>query len=256
MIVQSTGIVRSSLIRSQNVLNFAYALYLALRERKVDSVMIEKIVRRWLVLSILTGRYSGSPESMFDYDIKRFFSYDDPMEYLKITEAGELSEAFWKVNLVQRLNTSVTSSPYFHMFLVAQVKDHDKGFLSEQITVESMLENRGDIHHLFPKNYLTKNGLSKGQYNQIANYVYLQQEINIKISDDAPCKYMAVVLEQCSTGKPIYGGITDIGKLRENLQQNCIPESFTSMDINGYNDFLAKRRELMAKKIHCYYENL
>lgn len=256
MIVQSTGIVRSSLIRSQNVLNFAYALYLALRERNVDSVIIEKIVRRWLVLSILTGRYSGSPESMFDYDIKRFFSYDEPMEYLKITEAGELSEAFWKVNLVQRLNTSVTSSPYFHMFLVAQVKAHDKGFLSEQITVESMLENRGDIHHLFPKNYLIKNGLPKGQYNQIANYVYLQQEINIKISDDAPCKYMAVVLEQCSTKKATYGGITEIDKLRENLRQNCIPESFTSMDINDYNDFLAKRRELMAEKIHCYYESL
>lgn len=256
MIVQSTGIVRSSLIRSQNVLNFAYALYLALRERKVDSIIIEKIVRRWLILSILTGRYSGSPESMFDYDIKRFFSYDDPMEYLKITEAGELSEAFWKVNLVQRLNTSVTSSPYFHMFLVAQVKAHDKGFLSEQITVESMLENRGDIHHLFPKNYLTKNGLSKGQYNQIANYVYLQQEINIKISDDAPCKYMDVVLEQCRNEKPVYGGIINIEKLKENLQQNCIPETFSSMDINDYNDFLAKRRELMAEKIHRYYENL
>lgn len=165
MIVESAGIVRGSMIRSQNVLNFAYALYLALHERKVDSSVIEKIVRRWLVLSILTGRYSGSPESTFDYDIKRFFSSDDPMAYLKLTEAGDLSDAYWKVNLVQRLDTSVTSSPYFNMFLIAQVKAHDKGFLSEQISVESMLENRGDIHHLFPKNYLTKNDLPKGQYN-------------------------------------------------------------------------------------------
>ena len=95
----------------------------------MDSNQIEKIVRKWLALSILTGRYSsGSPESAFDYDIKRFFAYDDPMQYLNITEAGELSEAYWKVNLVQRLNTSVASSPYFNMFLVAQVKAHDKGF--------------------------------------------------------------------------------------------------------------------------------
>lgn len=79
----------------------------------MDSNQIEKIVRKWLALSILTGRYSsGSPESAFDYDIKRFFAYDDPMQYLNITEAGELSEAYWKVNLVQRLNTSVASSPY------------------------------------------------------------------------------------------------------------------------------------------------
>lgn len=38
MIVRSAGIVRKSLIRSQNILNFGYALYLALRERKIDSV--------------------------------------------------------------------------------------------------------------------------------------------------------------------------------------------------------------------------
>lgn len=256
MIVESAGIVRGSLIRSQNVLNFAYALYLALHERKVDSSIIEKIVRRWLVLSILTGRYSGSPESMFDYDIKRFFSSDDPMAYLKLTEAGDLSDAYWNVNLVQRLDTSVTSSPFFNMFLIAQVKAHDKGFLSEQISVESMLENRGDIHHLFPKNYLTKNDLPKGQYNQVANYVYLQQEINIKISDAAPREYMATVIEQCKTGKPIYGGITDLDKLKENLQQNCIPEGFEFMDINNYTEFLAKRRELMVEKIREYYEAL
>ena len=204
----------------------------------------------------MTGRYSGSPESTFDYDIKRFFSSDDPMAYLKLTESGDLSDAYWNVNLVQRLDTSVTSSPFFNMFLIAQVKAHDKGFLSEQISVESMLENRGDIHHLFPKNYLTKNDLPKGQYNQVANYVYLQQEINIKISDAAPREYMATVIEQCKTGKPIYGGITDLDKLKENLQQNCIPEGFEFMDINNYTEFLAKRRELMAEKIREYYEAL
>lgn len=256
MIVRSTGIVRKSLIRSQNVLNFGYALYLALRERKIDSNQIEKIVRRWIALSILTGRYSGSPESSFDYDIKRFFAAADPMEYLSITEAGELSDAFWTVNLVQRLNTSVASSPYFNMFLVAQVKEHDKGFLSTQIDVETMLENRGDIHHLFPKKYLTKHSIPQAQYNQIANYVFLQQEINIKISDDAPCIYMAEVRKQCTTKQPVYGGIVDTAILDENLRQNCIPDGFEFMDINDYSAFLAKRRELMADKIHRYYNSL
>jgi hypothetical protein len=256
MIVRSTGIVRKSLIRSQNVLNFGYALYLALRERKIDSNEIEQIVRRWLALTILTGRYSASPESAFDYDIKRFFSYDDPMEYLKITEAGELSDAFWNVNLVQRLNTSVASSPYFNMFLVAQVKNHDKGFLSTQVDVEAMLENRGDIHHLFPKNYLTKNGIPQAQYNQIANYVFLQQEINIKISDTAPCVYMKEVLNQCKTKKAIYGGIVDEAELRKNLAQNCIPAGFEEMSIDDYDRFLEERRKLMAEKIRNYYFTL
>ena len=257
MIVRSAGIVKKSLIRSQNVLNFGYALFLALRERKVDSNQIEKIVRKWLALSILTGRYSsGSPESAFDYDIKRFFAYDDPMQYLNITEAGELSEAYWKVNLVQRLNTSVASSPYFNMFLVAQVKAHDKGLLSMEIDIESMLENRGDIHHLFPKNYLIKNGIVQAQYNQIANYAFIQQEINIKIKDSSPAHYMTEVIGQCNTKKPVYGGIIEQDRLAENLKQNCIPDGFESMEIGDYQDFLQRRRELMAEKIHQYYDSL
>lgn len=253
MIVRSTGIVRRSLIRSQNVLNFGYALYLALRERRIDSNIIEKIVRRWIALTILTGRYSASPESNFDYDIKRFSAYDDPMEFLELTEAGELSDAFWSVNLVQRLNTSVASSPYFNMFLVAQVKAHDKGFLSTQIDVETMLENRGDIHHLFPKNYLTKKGIPQAQYNQIANYVFLQQEINIKIADKAPCEYMREVCRQCETKEPVYGGIVDKDQLAANLRQSCIPAGFEHMDIDNYPDFLEERRKLMAQKIKEYY---
>lgn len=256
MIVRSAGIVRKSLVRSQNVLNFGYALYLALRERKIDSNTIEKIVRRWIALSILTGRYSASPESSFDYDIKRFFAYDDPMEYLKLTEAGELSDAFWDVNLVQRLNTSVASSPYFNMYLVAQVKAHDRGFLSAQVDVESMLENRGDIHHLFPKNYLTKHSFPQAQYNQIANYVFLQQEINIKIGDKAPDAYMKEVYEQCCTKQPVYGCITDEDELRRNLTQNCIPDGFEIMSIGDYDRFLEERRKLMAQKIRNYYFSL
>lgn len=256
MIVRSAGIVRKSLVRSQNVLNFGYALYLALRERKIDSNTIEKIVRRWIALSILTGRYSASPESSFDYDIKRFFAYDDPMEYLKLTEAGELSDAFWDVNLVQRLNTSVASSPYFNMYQVAQVKAHDRGFLSAQVDVESMLENRGDIHHLFPKNYLTKHSIPQAQYNQIANYVFLQQEINIKIGDKAPDAYMKEVYEQCCTKQPVYGCITDEDELRRNLTQNCIPDGFESMSIGDYDRFLEERRKLMAQKIRNYYFSL
>lgn len=256
MIVRSAGIVRKSLIRSQNVLNFGYALYLALRERKIDSNVIEHIVRRWLALSVLTGRYSSSPESTFDYDIKRFYSFDDPMDYLKQREEGDLSDAFWKVNLIQHLNTSVASSPYFNMFLVAQVKAHDKGFLSSHIDVETMLENRGDIHHLFPKNYLTQNGIPQAMYNQIANYVFLQQEINIKISDDSPAEYMKEVLKQTETKVPVYGAITDTDELRDNLRQNCVPDGFEQMTIADYNSFLEKRRILMARKIREYYFSL
>lgn len=83
MIVKSAGFITPKLIRSQNVINFAYILYLKLKEKGESSVAIESHVRRWLVLSILTGRYSGSPESYFDFDSKQISQKDfmDVVDY-------------------------------------------------------------------------------------------------------------------------------------------------------------------------------
>lgn len=256
MIVKSSGIIDKSLIRSDNALNFAYALFILLRRKKYNLDYIETIVRKWLVLSLLTGRYSGSPESMFDYDIKRFDT-NEPMEYLKSVELGELSDAYWDHILPTKLNTSVASSPYFKIFLMSQVKSGNKGFLSKHITVQALIEDRGDIHHLFPKKYLQKNGLNiRGEYNQIANYAYTQSEINIKIKDEAPCDYMKKILKQIETKESIIGGIVDMDKLNESLKQNCIPKEFINYSIDDYKLFLEKRRILMSKKIKEYYFNL
>lgn len=256
MIVKSTGIISPSMIRSQNVLNFGYALYLLLRSKGEDAAVIEKVVRRWMVLAILTGRYSGSPESTFDYDIKRFQT-NNPMEFLEHTEDGELSDAFWNNILVTKLNTSVASSPMFHVFLMAQVKMGDCGFLSEQIDVKSLIEQRGDIHHIFPKKYLQKCGIKeRGLYNQIANYVYTQSEINVKIKDQAPKEYMAQVKEQCTGGNAVYGGIDSLEKLEVNMAANCIPEDIFDMDYTHFEEFLEQRRHLMAQKIKGYYNLL
>lgn len=256
MIIESAGIVDASLVRSKNALNFGYILYLSLKDRGIVANKIESIVRRWIVLSMLTGRYSGSAESAIDYDIKRF-TEQDPEQFLQNTEAGELSDAFWNTMLVTRLDTSVSSSPYFLVFLMAQVKKGARGFLSKQITVRSLIEQRGDIHHIFPKKYLQKNGVNnRKDYNQIANYAYTQSEINVKIKDNAPRDYMANMKLQVAGEDTFYGGITDEVGLQANLTENCIPDGFMEMDIFDYKDFLLQRRKLMARYIREYYEGL
>lgn len=110
MIIKSAGFISPKMIRSQNALNFAYILYLKLRDLGVNSVLIERYVKRWFVYSILTGRYSGSAESFFDFDIKQISNkpFD---EYMKEKEEGELSDAFWLSALPQQLDTPVASSP-------------------------------------------------------------------------------------------------------------------------------------------------
>jgi len=255
MIIKSAGFISPKLIRAQNALNFAYILFLKLREKGENPANIEKYVRRWFVLSLLTGRYSGSAESSIDYDSKQIAN--KPFEqFLEEVEMADLSDAFWNASLVQSLDSSVSSSPYFLVYLASQVKANDKGFLSKEITVGDLITYRGDIHHIFPRDFLKKNGMERGKYNQIANYVYMQQEVNITVGNKAPDTYFSEILEQCHGGALKYGGISSLEELHQNLQANCVPESIFTTSIDHYDEFLKERRKLMAEKMREYYFGL
>ena len=71
MILRSAGFITSDLIGGQNAVNFAYILYLRGRAENVPAAELEQLIRRWYAMSILRGRYSGSPETAFDFDIRQ-----------------------------------------------------------------------------------------------------------------------------------------------------------------------------------------
>jgi hypothetical protein len=255
MILRSAGFVTSDLIGGRNAVNFAYIIYLRGRSEGMPAADLEQIVRRWYAMSILRSRYTGSPETAFDVDIRQIAarglgSYTD-----SVIE-NELPDSFWTGMLPQLMDTSSVNSPYFLAYKAAQVKLGDKGFLSRDITVTDLLMNRSDVHHVYPKKHLKGQGLSRGRYNQIANFVLAQSEINIAVGDKPPQKYFRELAEQCNGGKKKYGGITKETELRANLRANCVPEALLDGDIPDYDDFLEERRRLMALKIRTWFEAL
>lgn len=255
MILRSAGLITSDLIRSQNALNFAYILYLRGRDQNVPAADLERLVRRWYVMSVLRGRYSGSPETTFDFDIRQIEA-QGLTEYTNAIIDTELPDSFWSALLPQEMDTSSGSSPYFLVFQAAQVKHGELGFLSRDITARDLLLNRSDVHHIYPKNHLKGKGLHKGKYNQIANFVLAQSEINIAIGDKAPEAYFKELAEQCNGGKKRYGGITSEKEMKANLDVSCIPQAMLAGEIPDYDDFLTQRRKLMAQKIKTYFEAL
>jgi len=255
MILRSAGFVTSNLIRSQNAINFAYILYLRGRAEGMPAADIERLVRRWYVMSLLRGRYSGSPETAFDFDIRQIEARG-LASYCEAVIDAELPESFWSTLLPQEMDTSSASSPYFLVYQAAQVKLGDLGFLSRDITVRDLLLNRSDVHHVYPRNHLKKQGMARGRYNQIANFVLAQSEINIGIGDRAPEVYFAELANQCNGGAKRYGGITEMAEMRANLRMSCLPEALLDGEIPDFGDFLEARRKLMAAKIKTYFEGL
>ena len=252
MILRSAGFISSDLISSQNAVNFAYILYLRGRKEHVPPAELEKLVRRWYAMSVLRGRYSGSPESQFDFDIRQIDSRG-VKDYVNAVIPNELPDSFWTGMLPQFMDTSSIKSPYFLCYKAAQAKLGDKGFLSRDITVRDLLLNRADVHHVFPRQYLKDKGLTSGSYNQIANYVIAQSEINIAIGAKAPLVYFDELRQQTDGGATRYGGITDQQEMLANLESNCIPAGVLQGAVPDYLGFLEIRRHLMAQKIKSWF---
>jgi len=255
MIIRSAGFISADLISSQNVLNFAYILYLHGRSKGVPAEELERHVRRWYALSILTGRYSGSPETAFDRDIRQVMERGLGTYVSEVTSAT-LSESFWTTLLPQNMDTSSGNSPYFLAYKAAQVKANDRGFLSQAITVLDLLLNRTDVHHTYPADFLKKQNLTRSRYNQIANFVLAQSEINIAIGNKDPSVYFTQLRDQVRGGPVKYGGITDEAEMRVNLAAHCIPDTMLDDPSMPYPAFLEQRRKLMALKLQTWFGGL
>ncbi len=127
------------------------------------------------------------------------------------------------------------------------------------LSIADLVTVSGDVHHIFPKGYLMKNGIkNRGRYNQIANYTYLDPQINKVISDNAPNVYFGKIKDQIKHDNMthIIGNIKSLNELKKNLSENAIPADIDSMTVADYDEFLQKRRKLMAHLIRDYYRSL
>ena len=252
MILRSAGFVSASMLTAKNAVNSAYILFLILRTQNVNASQIERLVRRWFVMSVLTERYSGEPQATLSEDVRNMSTEEGVEVYLESLVRSGLSDAFWNEEFMQKLDVSGPNNVYFNVFLASQIKANTKGFLSRDMTISNLFEGQKDIHHIFPKNHLRELGIPKKEYNQIANLVVIQRDINIPIGDTAPTVYFSQLQAGCGNGEPPYGGIDNSEELQENLEAHCIPEDV----FDNYDEFLKERRKLMVNKIRNYYFSL
>ena len=257
MAIKGAGFISHKLLNSAMTLDFAYTLYLMLLDDpSIPNAQIKRYVQKWFVMSTLTSRYIGSPETVMDRDM-RSIAEKGFLNFLADVEASSLSDSFWTVTLPQNLETSSVNSPAFNTFIAAQINLNCNSMLMNGTKVADLVTISGDVHHIFPRAYLKSNGVTnKTKYNQVANYIYLDTQVNKAISDDAPATYFTKAKQQCETKQIELGNISDASLLATNLTENCIPNSIDQMDVSSYDDFLRERRKMMAALIEKYYKGL
>lgn len=246
MILRDMGMRNSGKLGlvGHGVFNFGYILFLYLH--RITNLSQEKIasyLKRWIIMSALTGRYSGSSETITESDLKMISRDANPINVLDEILDREMNDSFWNGTLPNMLRVQSTQASSWRIFQMSQIYGKDTAWLAKDTSTETVMLEEGNIHHIFPQAYLRKNGFSKGDINQIANYVWVTQPKNLEISDKAPKDYLSDenIIEFMS---------------ETNNRENAIPEEIVEYDFHNYSDFLNQRRHLMAKKMREFYENM
>ncbi len=160
-----------------------------------------------------------------------------------------LTNDFWNLTLPNDLATSSPRSPSLFAYYAALVLLDARALFSHS-KVTDMLDpaikahkSAVERHHLFPKAYLKKLGItSVRDTNQIANYALVEWGDNIDISDKSPAEYAPEMAERFKQER-----------LDRMYRMHALPPDWEYMD---YRDFLEKRRELMAQVIAEGYATL
>lgn len=250
-IIYSAGFVNQNLISSKINFFITYSLYLiGKKDYRLEDKFLERLIKKWFIFSQLTQRYTGSPETVIEDDLKNIINLNSIEDYFYKTFEKYLTNDFWEITLLENLRTS-SSNQFAFVTYIASLINEDLKVLFSDIKLKDYLnpliktkKKIIELHHIYPKNYLKKLGYyNKKDINQVANLIYIEYKDNIKVFGD---KEPSIIWPN----------------LLEEFYKNNIESVFYSYDLPNnfwelpYEEFLDYRRKLMAQRIRKFFESI
>ena len=247
------GFRSGAVVSSKIALLYSYALYLIGKtQHHLPEHELQRLMGRWFFMVTLSRRYSASSETVMDQDLNRIRSPEDGQSFGTVLAriiSDTLTNDFWTITVPNELETSSVRSPTLSAYYAAQVRLGAPVLFSHK-SVESLLDptiklkkQALDRHHLFPRAWLKSQGIQDVKaINQIANFALLEWPNNIEISAKDPRDYVPVMKTRFNA--------EDWGKM---CDLHALPDGWERM---RYEDFLDRRRELMANVIRRGFESL
>lgn len=247
------GYRSEKMISSQNAVIFTYVVYLiGLRDYGISKSAIRQATAEFFFMAALTGRYTTSPETRFEADLAQLRDLADGDAYMaRLREIATtvLTGDYWGTTLPNALATSAARSPSLFAYQASLIK-LDARALYSPAKIASMIDPavKGtkaafEQHHLFPRAYLAKLGISDQKLvNQIANLAPVEWPENIAIGAKAPTDYVP----------PLDAKLSAEDRSRQ-YRWHGLPHLWWELD---YDTFLRERRSRMAAVIRQAWEEL
>jgi hypothetical protein len=254
--VKHAGFVSQALIASKNAIVNAYAFYIRGRKAGVPKNKLDEMISRWVFASLLTARYSGSSETIFEEDLARVARLrpDDADGFVRALDDAmdeTITSDYWTHSLVSALDTQKTRAPAALAFRAAQVVLKARALFSDQL-LQNLLDPpaqggraASEAHHLFPEAWLQAHGIrERRRINQVANMADVGWHDNSVIGGRSPAEYVPRLRQRLTIDDDRWGRL---------CAEHGLPMGWEVME---YEELLRERRRRMADIIRVAFRQL
>jgi hypothetical protein len=107
---------------------------------------------------------------------------------------------------------------------------------SERLTFDYLIKNKVDDHHIFPQNFMKKNGDKTNRVNCVLNRTLIDKKTNIRISDKPPSVYLEEIENEIG-----------VKSLRTILDSHLI--NMDHLEGDDFDSFLKDRGRLLMEEL-------
>lgn len=242
-------------VTSDNALLFSYLLWLVgKRDFGIAHEELEPTIARWFFMAHTTGRYTSSPETVIEADLRRLGSVQTAdgaafRSELDRIIAATFTPDYWKITLPSKLDGTADKSPALSAYWAA-LDLLDAEVLFSDTPVRDLLDPERSAGAdptpergcLFPRAHLAEQGWNERQQRAVANTAFVEPPEGVE-PDAAPADYWEAATQHLEPE-------------RVDRQTYChaLPPGWQFSE--DYEEFLERRRGLMAKVVRDAFASL
>lgn len=202
--------------------------YLVNRGGRFEDQAATARLLHWYINVAIWGRFSGPTETIINQDL------------LALNDAAPIDSLLRNLRVAQGERTITqenfdlnytTARFYPLLYMMSRIEDARDWGTGNRLRHHSLGNSTNlELHHIFPKAYLRRNGISPKDANNMGNIAFQTQETNRSIGSRPPAEYMPEIA----------------AKWPGTLESQWIPMDPELWKVENYRQFIEARRRLLA----------
>ena len=209
------------------------AVICTLLDKEFENSSVKDKIKQWFWCGVFGELYGGANETRYALDVKQVYDWIKGKDELPKT----INDC--NFNTMRLLGLQTKNSAAYKGIMALILSNRACDWISGmEMGVQKYLEERSDVHHIFPQEYCINMNYDKKKWNSIINKTPLFFSTNRYIGGTSPNDYMNKIIRKKDISEE---------KLKQYISSHMINADL--LDNNNFEDFIIDRAIKILNRI-------